>query len=367
VIAVEHVWKAYPAWPPGSRTVRGLVSRRAPLALRRGPARFVLRDVSVRVEAGRCVGIIGRNGAGKSTLLRLASGLGRPTRGSVAAPDDVASILSIGDTLDLSLSGRENALTAALVAGWSRREAHAVVPAALAFAGLEDRADAPVRTYSDGMRLRLAFGVLAQRRPQALVVDEVLAVGDLAFQAKCLAHMRSLREHGTAVLLASHDLSAVRRECDEAVWLAGGRVVAAGPADAVVDAYEEAARQAVIAATPPDDGAGPLRLRQDRVGTQEATLEDVEVRAGEVVARVAPRGVPLVDPVLQVAVGELAVSHHLGIVEDPVTVRVALDTIALPPGEHAVDVGLYSADWETTYDYHWHAYTLRVTYSTTSP
>src|SRR4051794_41742415 len=229
-IRFDSVWKGYPLWPSGQRTLRAIASRRSPLFLRNAEKRWALKDVSFEVAPGQSVGLIGGNGAGKSTLLRLAAGLGAPTRGKVRVDEHAAAVLSLGDTLHPSLTGSENAVTAAVIAGLSRAEARRRLPAMLEFAELEDVADAPLRTYSDGMRLRLAFSVVAQLEPQVLLVDEVLAVGDLRFQAKCLARVRELRESGTTVVMASHDLSLVRRECGQVAWLNAGHLVSYGEA-----------------------------------------------------------------------------------------------------------------------------------------
>nr|MBA3328836.1 ABC transporter ATP-binding protein [Solirubrobacterales bacterium] len=279
-------------------------------------------------------------------------------------------------------------MTAALVAGLRRRDARAIVPAALAFAELEEAADAPVRTYSEGMKLRLAFGVVARLEPEVLLLDEVIAVGDLAFQSRCLARVRELRERGTAVLLASHDLGLLAAECDGAVWLQDGEVCAAGPAREVAARYEESARQRALAATPPPapGDEGPLRLRSDRVGTQGLTVEHVAVQDadGRAVAEVLP-GAParilvklaahrsaLVDPIVAVAVHRIAdgvlcweVSTHgaglrLGPIAGLTAVVLELERVDLAPGEYVLDVGVYSADWQEVYDFHWHAHALRV-------
>lgn len=379
MIHLEGIWKAYPRWPAGGRTLRAVAARRAPLLARRGEQRWALRDVSLHVPPGRSLGLIGGNGAGKSTLLRLASGLGRPTRGSVRTPPRVASVLTLGDTLDPLLSGRENAITAAVVAGWSRAGARSLLPAVLDFAGLEEFADAPVRTYSEGMKLRLAFGVVAQLRPEALLVDEVMAVGDLAFQAKCAERIRTMRERGAALVLASHDLGLVQRECDEVIWLEAGRVRASGDADTVVAAYEEAARQAAIESTPaPIGDDGPLTLRHDRVGTQEARIERVRlpgaISPGDAFAvSVDLRSSvgPLLDPIVAVAVhrapdGPACLETNTrdeGIAVgrlDSGTVTLLVERLDLVPGRYVLDVGLYSADWSVVYDFHWHGYELDV-------
>jgi lipopolysaccharide transport system ATP-binding protein len=384
-LRVEGVWKSYPRWPAGARTLRSIAARRMPLLARRGEQRWVLRDVTLAAGPGSSVGVIGRNGAGKSTLLRLASGLGQPTRGTVRGPAGVASVLTLGDTFDPTLSGRENAETAAIVSGWTRREARELLPAIFAFAELEEFGDAPVRTYSEGMKLRLAFGVVAQLDPDVLLIDEVIAVGDLAFQAKCMDRIRELRERGAALILASHDLRLIERECERAVWLEDGAIAAAGETGEVVGRYEEAARERTLSRTPePAPGAEDmLELRRNRVGTQEATIDAVELDGGEQPGSVAsgnPLTVsvtlsstsgPLLDPIVALAIhreADGALCFEANTRDEGVAVgRVSAGTVSLviarldlAPGRYLLDVGLYRADWDLVYDFHWHAYPLEV-------
>ncbi|MFL5894947.1 MAG: ABC transporter ATP-binding protein [Thermoleophilaceae bacterium] len=384
-ISFDGVWKGYPAWPSGPRTLRAIASRRAPLLLRRGQRRWALEDVTFQVAPGHAVGVIGRNGAGKSTLLRLAAGLGRPTRGRIHVHDETAAVLSLGDTLDPALTGSENAMTAAIVAGWSRAEARRLLPRIVEFAELEEVADAPLRTYSDGMKVRLAFGVVAQLEPRVLLVDEVLAVGDLRFQAKCIARIRELQQEGATVLLASHDLGLVRRQCAQAAWLDGGHLVSYGDAGAVADAYEEAARDRTRAETPAAVAApGPLRLGDNRVGTQQATIERVtlggldgsdQLAAGaplSVVLELTSRAEAITDPIVSLAVRRAdddslcfetdtrTSGIALGRLSGKAVVEVVFDRLDLAPGEHVVDVGLYRSDWDVVYDYHWHAHRFHV-------
>jgi lipopolysaccharide transport system ATP-binding protein len=282
-----------PALGPGP-TLRGLVSRR-----RKGRAQgraWALRAVSFEIEPGEFVGLIGANGAGKSTLLRLASGVSSPTRGTAAVPPDTASVLSLGYSFDGALTGHENAHTSALLAGMSPSEVRRAVPDIMGFAELEASADSPLRTYSDGMKMRLAFGVVANLRPTALLLDEVLAVGDLRFQTKCLNRIDELRNAGTSVLFASHDLHQVADNCDRAVWLQRGEVRAYGAAAQIVEEYRNATHVETRGRTPAaEDAPGPdgLQLGVNRLGSQEAAIVDVAVgRAAGSTAEIAP-GEPL--------------------------------------------------------------------------
>ena len=381
VVRFQRVWKSYPRWPSGTRTVRGLVTRRVPLLGRSG-RRWALSDVSFDVAGGGSLGIIGPNGAGKSTLLRLAAGLGKPNRGAIEPPRNAAAVLSLGDTLDPQLSGRENALTAALVDGWSLDQAKRLLGAIAEYAELEDQFEAPVRTYSDGMRVRLAFAVIAQARPAVLLVDEVISVGDIAFQARCATTIRSMRSGGTTLVLASHDLGLVERECEQALWLDRGKPRMLGPAAEVVAAYREAAHARVVAATPARAAlGGRLELRRDRVGSQQLTIDAVTVDPA-VVARgdrlrlgldLTNHGVPVADPIAEVKITRAdddSLCFHattrdagvaLGRVSSGVHVSLALERLDLLPGTYTIDVAVYSADWETTYDYHWHGYEFTVT------
>lgn len=387
----ESVWKSYPRWVPGAPTLRAALSRRLPLIVRSRDELWALRDVSIELGAGEAVGLIGHNGAGKSTALRLASGIGRPTRGQVLVPESTASVLSLGDLFDLELSGRENAVTAALGAGLRRREALARLDDILAFAEIEGFEEAPLRTYSDGMRLRLAFGVVAQLEPELLLLDEVIAVGDLGFQQRCMDRIAELRRGGTAVLLASHSLEQVAEECDRAIWMERGRARAQGAADEIVQLYRTAMHDETRARTPePGDDDAPvegLELGRNRYGSQEAVIRDVTLRGpdGLPTEQIAVGGGltvsltldplagavdrPVVGITVTRALDELTCYDTstdgegvaLGRVGDPVEVRLSFEDLGLLPGEYWVDVGVYSADWQYAYDYHWRAYGFRVT------
>ncbi len=387
-VQLEGVWKSYPAWSAGSRTLRGIVSRRVPLLARGSDRRWVLRDVSLEAERGEGVGLIGQNGAGKSTLLRLASGLGRIDRGRIRLPARTASVLSFDSWFDLELTGRENAMTALVVNGWRRADARRLIPAVLDFAELEAFADAPVRTYSEGMKLRLAFGVVAQLEPEVLLIDEVIAVGDIRFQRKCMDRLREMRARGMTLIMASHGLEQVEAECDRALWLQAGGVRGKGEASRVVDEYRNAMASATLARTPAieADGGGTLELRRNRFGTQEMTIDAVRMlsvegaelseltsgRALRISLRLTARGGAINDPIVGVAIHRAAdgvvcydtsteaSGLRLGTVEGELGVELEFERLDLLPGDYLIDVGVYRPDWEFAYDFHWQAYPLKV-------
>jgi lipopolysaccharide transport system ATP-binding protein len=204
-----------------------------------GPRRefWALQDVSFTVQPGEMVGIIGRNGAGKSTLLKVLSRIVRPTRGRAEVRGRIGSLLEVGTGFHPELTGRENVYLNGSILGMTRREIARKFDEIVAFAGIEQFLDTPVKRYSSGMYVRLAFAVAAHLEPEILVVDEVLAVGDLAFQQKCTQRMRSVGQGGRTVLFVSHNMAAVQNLCTRCVWLKAGRVVADGPAAEVIEAY----------------------------------------------------------------------------------------------------------------------------------
>jgi lipopolysaccharide transport system ATP-binding protein len=202
---------------------------------------WALREVSLTVPPGGAIGLVGNNGAGKSTLLRLVARVGRPDAGTITVRGRASAILDLGAGFHGDLTGRENLVLAGIINGLSRREVHQAFDRVVAFAGLEEAIDNPLRTFSTGMRMRLAFSIATVTQPDVLLVDEVLGVGDVAFQQKCAGRIAELRANGSTMVVCSHDGDSIRELCDQAVWLDQGRVAMAGPADDVVSAYEGAA------------------------------------------------------------------------------------------------------------------------------
>jgi ABC-2 type transport system ATP-binding protein len=209
---------------------------------------WALANVSFSVERGEVVGIVGRNGAGKSTLLKVISGILEPTRGSAAVNGRVAPLLELGTGFDFELTGRENVLLNALLLGRTKRDVRDRFDSIVDFSELGDFIDTPLRNYSSGMTARLGFAIATAWKPEILILDEVLAVGDAMFQQKCHGRLRELLGAGTTVLMVSHNGKMLLKECSRCIWLAEGRVVGDGPPEEVIERYEAPVAELVSAA-----------------------------------------------------------------------------------------------------------------------
>jgi len=198
---------------------------------------WAIKGVSFEIENGDCVGIIGRNGAGKSTLLKLLSRITEPSKGKIVLHGRVSSLLEVGTGFHPELTGRENIFLNGSILGMSRREIQSKFDEIVDFSGVEKFLDTPVKRYSSGMYVRLAFAVAAHLEPEILIVDEVLAVGDSEFQRKCMGKMESATREGRTILFVSHNMNAIRRLCNNAILLEAGRIAAIGPSDEVCHRY----------------------------------------------------------------------------------------------------------------------------------
>ena len=200
---------------------------------------WALKNISFDIKQGDCVGIIGYNGAGKSTLLKILSRITEPTVGKVTINGLVASLLEVGTGFHPELTGRENIFLNGAILGMSRKDIKNKFDEIVSFAEIEKFLDTPVKRYSSGMYVRLAFAVAAHLEPEILLVDEVLAVGDAAFQKKCLGKMRNVAREGRTVLFVSHNMSAIRKLCGRALWLDNGKIVKSGTSGEIVHDYEQ--------------------------------------------------------------------------------------------------------------------------------
>jgi lipopolysaccharide transport system ATP-binding protein len=250
VIHVEGLGKRYRV---GERerylALRDIVSHalRAPFRRHRTPRRvdylWALRDVSLDVNQGEVVGLIGRNGAGKTTLLKLLSRITRPTTGFAEIRGRVGSLLEVGTGFHPELTGRENIYLSGAILGMQKREIDRKNAAIVAFAEVERFLDTPLKHYSTGMQMRLAFAVAAHLEPEILLVDEVLAVGDIQFQKKCLGKMQDISRSGRTIVFVSHQMGQMRRLCERVFWIDDGQIRQEGPAGEVIAAYESSTLQ----------------------------------------------------------------------------------------------------------------------------
>jgi lipopolysaccharide transport system ATP-binding protein len=243
---------------------------------------WALKNVSFEVKQGDVVGIIGRNGAGKSTLLKVLSRITEPTEGQVRLRGRVGSLLEVGIGFHPELSGRENIYLNGAILGMKRAEIQRKFDEIVAFAEIDRFVDTPVKRYSSGMYVRLAFAVAAHLEPEILVVDEILAVGDAEFQKKCLGKMDNVAREGRTVLFVSHNMTAVSSLCTQAVLMEGGRIAMTGPTNAVVDFY----------ASPAVTGDGPREWNWSDMSTAPGD-DRVRVRKVEVIADGSEPSIPL--------------------------------------------------------------------------
>ena len=257
---------------------------------------WALRDVSLEVPAGQVLGIIGRNGAGKSTLLKILTRITTPTSGRAEIRGRVGSLLEVGTGFHPELTGRENVFLNGSVLGMKRREIELKFPEIVEFSGVEQFIDTPVKRYSSGMSVRLAFAVAAHLEPEILLVDEVLAVGDAEFQKRCLGRMEDLSQSGRTVLFVSHQMQAVTQLCDRAILLEKGSVALDGPSNEIVAEYLQTVSGSSSERIWPDLESAPgddlVRLRSVRV-----VGEDGEIVHGADVRR--PAGIEIAFTILR--------------------------------------------------------------------
>jgi lipopolysaccharide transport system ATP-binding protein len=244
---------------------------------------WALQDVSFDVQQGEVLGLIGRNGAGKSTLLRVLTRITAPTRGRAEIRGRVGSLLEVGTGFHPELTGRENVYLNGAVLGMKRREIERKFDDIVEFSGIEKFLDTPVKRYSSGMYVRLAFSVAAHLEPEILLVDEVLAVGDAEFQRRCLGRMEDLGDSGRTVIFVSHNMQTITQLCDRVVLLEGGSVVADGPSSEIVASYLQSVHGTGSSAAWPDLADAPgddlVRLRSLRIVDEGGrTVSAVDVR-----------------------------------------------------------------------------------------
>jgi ABC-type polysaccharide/polyol phosphate transport system ATPase subunit len=265
-IVAEGVGRSFRVYPQRNVTLKEAILRRR--HLRRNEL-VALRDVSLSVDPGEAVGVIGRNGSGKTTLLRLIAGIFKPSSGRLEVGGDVGSLLELGAGFHPDFSGRENVYMNGAIHGLKRSYVDEQLDEIIAFAELEEFMDMPVRTYSSGMYMRLGFSVAIHLDPDILLLDEVFAVGDEAFQRKCFGKILDLRERGRTILFVSHAAPSVERLCERAILLSKGTVAEDGPAREVIKSYQKLLASEETAE------------ERHAWGTGEATVLDIRLEGGE--------------------------------------------------------------------------------------
>ena len=367
-------------------TVKDLIVRGGRGGLLAGEEMWALHDVSLELPRGRMVGLIGSNGSGKSTLLKLIGGILKPTTGTVTVAGRVSALIELGAGFHPEFTGRENIHINGVLLGLSRAEIRERFDEIVAFAGLAAHIDNPVKTYSSGMYMRLGFAIAVTVDPDVLLIDEVLAVGDEAFQHKCVGRIQEFKAQGKTILLVTHDLGSVERLCDEAVWLDGGRVQAHGGTREIVDRYlnhvarletqdlGEAHKEAEAAVAAGDARrwgsreieVTSVRLR-DASGQERYLYESGEPCTVHLAYRVHR---PVDEPVFGIGIfrkdgvccygTNTAIDEvHLGKLAGEGELTVRLDRLDLVEGEYLLDVAVHAMDGHP-YDYHSRLYAFAV-------
>jgi ABC-type polysaccharide/polyol phosphate transport system ATPase subunit len=372
-VRAEHVSKTYRLHRERRRTFKEVALRQLV------PAEDVLalRDVSFAVEPGEAFGVVGANGSGKSTLLKLIAGTAKPTSGTLEVNGRVSALLEIGAGFHPDFTGRENAYLNGSLLGISRKEMQKQMPAIEEFADIGRFFDAPVKTYSSGMYMRLGFAVAIHLDPDVLLVDEVLAVGDEYFQHKCFARIAEFRKAKKTIVLVTHDLGAVARLCDRAIWLDQGVVSASGSVRDVVNAYHqkvgekeqrERAARGEIGGRKGDRTVEITSARLlDHDGTDRVVLESGRPAAIEIAYRNPSRIADAVFGVCIYRVDDGLAAYCTNTASDGIVippkeegvVRFAMDSLSLLPGGFDVDVGITDPE-DRYYDYLEKGITFRV-------
>ena len=332
---------------------------------------WALRHVSFDVVPGEVLGVIGPNGAGKSTLLKLLSSITAPTEGEIRIRGRLAALIEVGSGFHPELTGRENVFLSGTILGLRRREIASRLDSIVEFAGIGEFLDVPVKWYSSGMYVRLGFAVAAQLEPDVLLVDEVLAVGDAAFQARCLQRILDLRQRGTTIVFISHDLGTVERLCDRVLLLQAGRVTAEGPPRDVVTTYQRLTSPSAASSASGEGHGGPVAITGLAVRGVDGS-ERLVARSGEPVsldlALRVERGCPaLVAQVLVYSYDEGVLlfecaTPDTGVVVEPsdVSVRFDLEALTLLPGRYTLGATVRSAGASRALDWWFGRTTLHV-------
>ncbi len=380
-IQFENVSKKFNFYDGNSTTVlESLIGRISPNKRSHStadPDLWAVNDVSFDIMPGQSVGIIGKNGSGKSTALKLMTHILHPTKGRVTVRGRVSALLELGTGFHPDLTGRDNIFLNAAILGIQKEIILEQYDKIVEFSELGEFIDMPVKHYSSGMYMRLGFSVAIHLDPDILIVDEILAVGDQAFQAKCLDHIHGMQQNGVTLVMVSHNLDLLRKMCSEMVWLDKGNMLLHGPAKEVADKYDSYMSNADMTSmkqttTFKREGSGEARITAVRIvdsngdekwefQTHDAFIVEIDYTAHEEITtpefRVAiyrEDGLHINDPNTYAAGIEIEKLNGNG------TVRYIIPDLPLMPANYRITTAIHNALYPRTYDYHEQAYTFRV-------
>lgn len=347
---------------------------------------WALHDITFNVSKGHMLGVIGPNGAGKSTLLRLIGGVGRPDEGTIQVQGRIGGLLDLGAGFHPDLTGRENVYVNGVISGLTRQEVDRRFDQIIEFSELQEAIDAPLRTYSTGMQMRLGFAVAVHTDPEILLIDEVLAVGDVTFRAKCLERINQFKEEGRTIVFVSHDTNQIQNFCDEALWLRTGQIMAYGETEDVIERYltEMNARahgspQETKTTSVSKSGLARRDIETFDLKITAVRLVDQQGRSVEELASSGPLRVeleyltsrPITSPIFDVSIysetQELCCHtnsdiHDLTLptVQGRGCLTLHFERLDLVGGDYFFSVGAYTPAWDYTFDYQAYACKLHV-------
>ncbi|MFA5866597.1 MAG: ABC transporter ATP-binding protein [Actinomycetota bacterium] len=369
-VEIRDVWKMFRIYHERRDSLKDILSGRGRTAYEEF---WSLREINLDIPKGQTIGIIGENGSGKSTLLKCITGILRPNKGAIAVDGKISALLELGAGFEPNLTGRENIYLNGSILQMTRKQIDAKVDSIIAFSELERFIDTPVKNYSSGMHMRLGFAIAINVNPDVLLIDEVLAVGDEAFQSKCYDAVIDIKNRGKTIILVTHDLEAVRKFCDSAVWLDGGRLMREGSTGDVIDAYRvevhKKEREKML------QGVDEILPRGNRYGSGEARVTKLEMldKNGQSV-----RGFDLGEPVKVVMdyearpdLGELIFGVSIFAKDGTYcfgtntgvdgltissskgkgTVTLVFESLPLMAGTYLLDIGLFDQNAKHPYDY----------------
>jgi lipopolysaccharide transport system ATP-binding protein len=346
---------------------------------------WALRNVSFSVSHTHMLGILGRNGAGKSTLMRLIGGVGKPDEGDIEVKGQISGLLELGAGFHPDLTGRDNTFINGVISGLTRRDVKRKFDEIVAFAELEKSIDKPLRTYSAGMRMRLSFAIAIHTRGEILLIDEVLAVGDVAFRHKCFERIKKLKSEGRTIVFISHNTNQIKSFCDKALWLHAGRVMKYGTPEEVVNDYlkkMELEPYDSVSSTKQTSKSIRSKLSINENSCRNSNPKILSVRLLDLDGLPVtglnsgdPLRVeiefqtfqPIETPIFGVGIyrkdhqvccrtNTSATGLSLPTIQGREKIKLCLERLDLEGGKYYINVGIYEQNWNYTYDYHWNAH-----------